>query len=177
MIFSETQLPGAFIIDLEPIEDMRGSFARAWSESEWAAQGLETRIAQCNVSYNSRKGTLRGMHFQRSPHDEVKLVRCTRGALYDVIVDLRPDSPTCQKWIGAELDEDNRRMVYVPKGFAHGFQTLTNDTEIFYMVSENHTPGSAGGVRWNDPAFNIVWPLGEPTVISDKDRRWPDFTG
>ena len=175
MIFTETELSGAYVIDLEPIEDPRGFFARAWSEQELAERGLETRVAQCNVSLNDRKGTVRGMHFQRPPHEEVKLVRCTRGALHDVIVDLRPDSPTLRHWIAVELSERNRRALYVPRGFAHGFQTLADDTEVFYMVSEPYAPESAGGVRWDDPAFGIVWPLGDPAEISEKDRSWPDY--
>ena len=177
MIFAETELPGAYVIDLEPIEDSRGFFARAWSDQELAELGLETRIAQCNVSLTQRKGTIRGMHFQLPPHEEVKLVRCTRGTLYDVIVDLRPDSSTFKRWFGAELSEDNRRTLYVPRGFAHGFQTLADETEIFYMISEPYSPDAAGGVRWDDPAFGIIWPLGDPSEISDKDRGWPDFTG
>jgi len=177
MIFAETELPGAYVIDLEPIEDSRGFFARAWSDQELAEHGLETRIAQCNVSLTQRKGTIRGMHFQLPPHEEVKLVRCTRGALYDVIVDLRQDSSTFKRWFGVELSEDNRRTLYVPRGFAHGFQTLADETEIFYMISEPYSPDAANGVRWDDPAFGIIWPLGDPTVISDKDRGWPGFTG
>jgi dTDP-4-dehydrorhamnose 3,5-epimerase len=177
MIFTETELPGAYVIDLEPIEDARGFFARAWCEREFAEHGLETRVAQCNLSSNSHKGTLRGMHFQVAPHDEVKVIRCIRGALYDVIVDLRADSPGFRRWVGVELTQDNRRMLYVPRGFAHGFQTLVDDTETFYMVSDFYTPGAEGGVRWDDPAFGIAWPLGPPTVISDKDASWPAFTG
>jgi dTDP-4-dehydrorhamnose 3,5-epimerase len=177
MIFTETELPGAYVIDLEPIEDSRGFFARAWSDQEFTERGLETRIAQCSVSHNKRKGTLRGMHFQRSPYEEVKLVRCARGAMYDVIVDLRPDSRTFEKWIGAELTQNNMRLLYVPRGFAHGFQTLADETEVFYMISEPYAPEAAGGVRWDDPAFGIVWPFDRPTEISDKDRNWPDFTG
>jgi dTDP-4-dehydrorhamnose 3,5-epimerase len=177
MIYTETELPGAYVIDLEPIKDPRGFFARAWSVDELAKQGLETRIAECNASLTKRKGTIRGMHFQRPPHEEVKFVRCTRGRLYDVIVDLRPDSVAFRRWIGVELSQDNRRALYIPRGFAHGFQTLADDTEVFYMISELHAPASASGVRWDDPAFGIVWPLGDPTEISDKDRSWPDYTG
>jgi dTDP-4-dehydrorhamnose 3,5-epimerase len=177
MIFSETALLGAYLIDLERIEDSRGFFARSWDELEFAQHDLETRIAQCNTSYNERKGTLRGMHFQRAPHEEVKLIRCLRGALYDVIIDLRADSPTFKRWIGVELSGDNRRMLYVPRGFGHGFQTLADDTETFYMVSDFYTPGAESGVRWDDPAFGIEWPLGEPTEISEKDASWPGFTG
>jgi dTDP-4-dehydrorhamnose 3,5-epimerase len=175
MIFSETELPGAYVIDLEPIEDERGFFARSWCEREFSKHGLSTKIAQANISFNKRKGTLRGMHFQKPPHAEVKLVRCTRGAIYDVIIDLRPDSPARSRWIGVELTAENRRMLYVPKLFAHGFQTLADDTEIFYLVSDFYAPEAEGGVRWDDPAFGIDWPLGEPTDISDKDRGWLDF--
>ena len=176
MNFTQTDLPGAYAIDIEPIDDARGFFARAWCARELDEQGLEARVSQCNVSYNKRKGTLRGMHFQVAPHEEVKLIRCTRGALYDVIIDLRTDSPTYQKWVGFELNEDNRRMLYVPRGFAHGYQTLVDDTESFYMVSEFYTSGAESGVRWNDPAFAIRWPLAEPTAISSKDASWPNFT-
>lgn len=177
MIFSDTRLSGAYVIDLEKIEDDRGFFARAWCERELAERGLETRIAQCNVSFNIQKATLRGMHFQGPPHEEVKLIRCIRGALFDVIIDLRPDSSTFRRWAGFELSASNRSMLYVPRGFAHGFQTLEEDTETFYMVSEFYDPAAEGGVRWDDPAFGIEWPLGSPTEISDKDASWPDFTG
>jgi dTDP-4-dehydrorhamnose 3,5-epimerase len=175
MKLTETDLHGAYVVDLEPIEDARGFFARAWSETDFADRGLESHIAQCNVSFNRRSGTIRGMHLQRPPHEEVKTIRCVRGSLFDVIVDLRPASPTFRQWIGVELSAENRRMLYVPRGFAHGFQTLEDDTETFYMVSEPYAPQAESGVRWNDPAFGIVWPLGEPTEISDKDRSWPDF--
>jgi len=177
MIFSETKLSGAYVIDLAKIEDNRGFFARAWCERELAERHLETRIAQCNISFNRHKATVRGMHFQRAPHEEVKLIRCIRGALFDVIIDLRPDSTTFSRWAGFELSASNRRMLYVPRGFAHGFQTLEDDTETFYMVSEFYTPAAEAGVRWDDPAFGIEWPLGSPTEISDKDASWPDFTG
>jgi dTDP-4-dehydrorhamnose 3,5-epimerase len=177
MRFTPTDLQDAYIIDLEPIEDARGFFARAWDERELAEHGLETRIAQCNVSFNSRKGTLRGMHRQDPPHEEVKLIRCVRGSLFDVIIDLRPQSPSYKQWTGVELSSSNRRMLYVPRGFAHGFQTLENDTETFYMVSEFYVAGAEAGIRWNDPAFGIKWPLGEPVEISEKDRNWPDFPG
>jgi dTDP-4-dehydrorhamnose 3,5-epimerase len=177
MIFSETALPGAYVIDLERIEDERGFFARAWCERELTEHGLETRIAQSNVSFNKHKGTLRGMHFQRPPHQETKLIRCIRGGLFDVIIDLRPDSTGYKRWMGVELTADNRRMLYVPRGFAHGFQTLEDDTETFYMVSEFYTPEAEGGVRWDDPAFAVEWPLGPPTEISQKDQQWPDFRG
>lgn len=176
MLFTPTDVRDAYIIDLEPIEDARGFFARAWDEIELAEHGLETRIAQCNVSFNRRAGTVRGLHFQRAPADEVKLIRCTSGALCDVIVDLRPESSTFTRWAGFELTAQNKRMLYVPRGFAHGFQTLVDGTEAFYMASEFYTPSAEGGVRWNDPAFGIEWPL-EPTEISDKDASWPDFEG
>lgn len=173
MQLTETGLPGAYVIDLEPVEDARGFFARAWSARELSSVGLESRIDECNLSFNGRRGTLRGMHFQRPPHAEVKLIRCIKGALYDVIVDLRTDSPTFRQWAGFELDEENRRMLYVPRGF----QTLIDGTEVFYMISDVHVAEAASGVRWNDPSFGIDWPMAEPTVISDKDRSWPDFTG
>ena len=175
MILTETALPGSFVIDLEPIEDPRGFCARAWDQKELAERSLDNRIAQCNISYSKRRGTLRGMHFQRPPHDEVKLIRCIQGALYDVIIDLRPSSPTYKRWLGVELSTKNRRALYVPRGFGHGFQTLEDDTEAFYMVSDFYAPDAEGGVRWNDPAFEIDWPLGAPTEISEKDATWPDF--
>ena len=175
MIFVGTELAGACIVDLDPIEDERGFFARAWCQRELAEQGLETRIAQCNISFSSRRGTLRGMHFQREPFEEVKMIKCIAGALYDVIIDLRPDSPSYKSWVGVELSAANRRALYVPKGFAHGFQTLRDYVEVFYMVSEFYTPEAEAGVRWDDPAFGIEWPMTPPTQISDKDRGWPDF--
>lgn len=177
MIFSETNLRGAYVIDLEKIEDERGFFARAWCAREFSEHGLEARIAQCNTSSNKRKGTTRGMHLQRPPHEEVKMIRCIRGALYDVIIDLRANSPTYKRWLGVELTQENRKMLYVPAGFAHGFQTMSDDTEAFYMVSEFYTPGAEAGVRWNDHAFGMEWPLGSPTEISEKDASWPDFEG
>jgi dTDP-4-dehydrorhamnose 3,5-epimerase len=176
MIITETELPGAYVIDLEPIGDHRGFFARVWSEEEFTARGLEARIAQCSVSFNERRGTLRGMHFQRAPYEEVKIVRCTGGALFDVVVDLRPRSPSFSRWVGVELTAGNRRALYVPRGFAHGFQTLTEDTEVFYMISTPYSSEASDGVRWDDPTFGIVWPL-DPTEISDRDLRWPDFKG
>ncbi|HIP52511.1 MAG TPA: dTDP-4-dehydrorhamnose 3,5-epimerase [Chromatiales bacterium] len=174
MKFTETKLPGAFIIDIEKRRDDRGFFARGWCQKEYEAQGLTARIAQANISYSKRKGTLRGMHYQLAPHEEAKVVRCTRGALYDVIVDLRKDSPTFRQWVGVELTQENHRMLYVPEGFAHGFITLQDDTEAYYLVSEFYTPGAEQGVRYNDPAFGIEWPE-EPAVMTDKDRSWPDF--
>ena len=172
MIFTETKLPGAFLIELDKFEDERGFFARSWSEREFAAQGLDSRVAECNVSFNRRKATLRGMHYQRPPHGQTKLVRCTRGAIFDVIIDLRPASSTFKQWISAELSADNHLALYVPKDFAHGFQTLTDDSEILYQMSDPFVPESGAGVRWDDPAFGIVWPL-PPSVISEKDQKLP----
>ena len=175
MIFHETELPGAYVIDIEPREDERGFFARAWCANEFAEHGLSTELVQCNLSYNHRRGTVRGMHFQLAPHAEVKLVRCTRGSIYDVIVDLRPDSPSYTRWIGVELTAENRRMIYVPKGFAHGYQTLEDGTETFYQVSSFYAPGAEGGLRWDDPAIGIEWPHADERVVSEKDSSWPAF--
>jgi dTDP-4-dehydrorhamnose 3,5-epimerase len=177
MIFSETELRGAYVVDIEPREDERGFFARAWCANEFAERGLSTRVVQVNASFNRRQGTLRGMHYQAAPHAEVKLVRCTRGAIFDVVVDLRPESPTYKRWTGVELTADNRRAFYVPEGFAHGYQTLVPDTETFYQVSEFYAPGAERGVRWNDPAFGIEWPEPENAFVSEKDAAWPDFQG
>jgi len=175
MIFKETRLKGAFIIELEQLKDERGFFARAWCQKEFEAHGLTPRLVQCNISFNKRRGTLRGMHYQAAPYEEAKLVRCTRGAVYDVIIDLRPDSPTYKQWIGVELTADNRRMLYVPEGFAHGYQTLTDNAEVFYQVSQFYSPESERGVRWNDPAFGIEWPEADVRIISAKDQSWPDY--
>jgi dTDP-4-dehydrorhamnose 3,5-epimerase len=175
MIFHESELHGAYIIELDRIEDARGFFARAWSEEEFASHGLETRIAHCNISFNVHTGTLRGLHYQTAPHEETKLIRCTRGSLFDVIIDLRSDSTTYMRWTSTKLSADNRRMFYVPRGFAHGFQTLQDRTEVFYMASEVHVSDSERGVRWNDSSFGIDWPIQEPSVISDKDASWPDY--
>ncbi|GAB4184631.1 MAG: dTDP-4-dehydrorhamnose 3,5-epimerase [Roseiflexaceae bacterium] len=176
MIFTPTELPGAYILDLEKRGDSRGFFARTWCQNELSAHGLNVNVVQANMSFSKTKGTLRGMHFQRAPHAETKLVRCTMGAIYDVIVDLRPDSPTFKRWIGVELSAQNHRMLYIPEGFAHGFQTLSDDVEVTYQVTAFYTPGAEGGVRYNDPAFGIEWPL-DVSEISDKDRAWADFGG
>lgn len=176
MRFIETELPGAYIVDLERREDERGFFARTWCQREFEARGLVAQIAQANMSYNHTGGTIRGMHYQHAPHAETKLVRAVRGAIYDVIIDLRPESPTYKGWIGVELTADNRRALFVPEGFAHGFQTLADDTEVIYQVSAFYAPGAEGGLRYNDPAFAISWPL-PATVISAKDAGWPDFAG
>jgi dTDP-4-dehydrorhamnose 3,5-epimerase len=176
MIFTETGLEGAFIVDIERREDERGFFARSWCAEEFGARGLNPRVVQCSVSFNARKGTLRGMHYQAKPHEEAKLVRCTMGSLCDVIVDLRPRSRTYAGHLTAVLTAENRRMLYVPEGFAHGFITLDDATEVLYQISEAYAPKSQRGFRWNDPAFGIVWPA-EVRVISDRDRSYPDFKG
>jgi dTDP-4-dehydrorhamnose 3,5-epimerase len=174
VIFTETPLAGAYVIDLEKRGDDRGFFARAFCEREFGAKGLSTRFVQVNNSLSAQKGTLRGMHYQLAPKGETKLVRCIRGALHDVILDLRPGSPTFGKSFGADITAENRRMMYVPRGFAHGFVTLSDDTEAFYFVDEFYAPEQERGVRWNDPRFAIQWPV-EPVVLSDKDRAHRDF--
>jgi dTDP-4-dehydrorhamnose 3,5-epimerase len=174
MKFTQTQLEGACIIDVERLEDERGFFGRSWCAREFQEHGLNPRLAQCSISFNRRRGTLRGMHFQVAPHEEAKIVRCTQGAIYDVIIDLRLGSPTFTRWIGVELSAENRRMLYVPESFAHGFQTLTDSSEVFYQISEFYAPESARGVRWNDPRFGIRWPL-EVAAMSDKDTLYRDF--
>lgn len=176
MIFTETRLKGAFIIDLEKRQDERGFFARGWCQKEAEAHGLVKEMVQANVSYNVSKGTLRGMHYQVTPHQEVKLVRCVRGGIYDVIVDLRPMSHTFREWIGVELSQDNGRMLYVPEDFAHGFQTLEDESEVNYLVSQYYTPDAERGLRFDDPAFNIDWPECSGRIISPKDQGWPDFS-
>lgn len=175
MIFRETAVAGAFVIELEPRGDERGFFARAFCRHEFEEHGLNPAVVQCNVSISAAEGTLRGMHFQLPPHEEAKLVRCTRGALWDVALDLRPDSPTYRRWSGVELTADNRRMLYVPEGCAHGFQTLVPDTEAFYQVSAAYAPDAERGVRWDDPAFAIEWPSTARRVLSPKDATWPDY--
>jgi dTDP-4-dehydrorhamnose 3,5-epimerase len=172
MIFVETKLKGAFTVEPELIRDGRGFFARTWTPEEFEARGLNPRLAQCSISYNERRGTLRGMHYQAKPHEEAKLVRCTRGALYDVAVDLREGSPTYLRWAAVELTEHNRIMLYIPEGFAHGYQTLTDGAEVFYMISEAYHPESARGLRWDDPALGIEWPL-PVSVMSERDREFP----
>jgi len=174
MIFHPTPLPGAYLIDLEKRGDDRGFFARAFCEREFGAQELVTRFVQVNNSSSADRGTLRGMHYQLSPKAETKVVRCIKGSLFDVILDLRADSPTFGQSFGAELSAENRRMMYVPKGFAHGFVTLADDTEAFYFVDEFYAPETERGVRWDDPRFAITWPM-VPVVLSDKDKSWRDF--
>ena len=175
MVFRETPLTGAFLIELEKRADERGFFARTWCRREFEEKGLDTRIAQCSTSFNERRGTLRGLHYQAPPHAEVKLVRCTRGALYDVIVDIRPESPTYLAWFGAELTAENGRMLYIPEGVAHGFQTLADGTEVFYQISKDYAPDAARGLRWDDPALGIDWPQASERILSEKDRSWPDL--
>lgn len=177
MKFVPLKLAGAYLIELEPHPDQRGSFARTWCRDEFAAHGLSTVIAQCSTSQNRRAGTLRGLHFQRAPHTESKLVRCTHGTIYDVIVDLRLESATHGAWFAAELSAEHGNALYVPAGFAHGFQTLTDDAEVFYMISTPYAPDAAAGVRWNDPAFAIDWPEVAERTISERDRGWPDYDG
>lgn len=174
MIFTSTQLKDAFIIDLEQRQDNRGFFARTFCAQEFAAHGLKPTVAQANLSFNYKKGTLRGMHYQTAPATETKLVRCTQGAIYDVIIDLRPDSPTYLLHIGVELTADNQRALYVPEMFAHGYQALTDETEVLYQVGEFYTPGYECGLRYDDPTFGINWPL-SVNEISQKDTAWPLF--
>lgn len=174
MIFTETKLKGAYIIDIEKREDDRGFFARSWCKNEFQDHGLNPSLVQCNVSFNHKRGTLRGMHYQVLRYAEVKLLRCTRGAIYDVVIDLRPQSPTFSQWLAVDLTAENHRMLYVPEGFAHGFQALADGTEITYQVSQFYTPKAEQGVRYNDPAFAIRWPIAAP-VVSKKDRKWPDY--
>ena len=175
MIFRETELKGAFVIEMEPIQDNRGFFARAWCQKEFEAHDLISCFVQNNLTFTPKRGTLRGLHCQVAPHEEVKLVRCTRGATYDVIVDLRPESPTYKRWLGTELTADNHRMVYISAGFAHGYQILTDNTEVLYQVGQFYAPAYERGIRWDDPAFGIDWPINPPSVLSNKDRSWPDY--
>jgi dTDP-4-dehydrorhamnose 3,5-epimerase len=174
MIFRQTDLAGVIEVEMEPRRDERGFFARSWCEREFRENGLNPKLVQCSISFNERKGTLRGMHYQTPPYPEAKLVRCTKGALYDVALDLRPDSPSYLRSTGAELTAANHRALYIPEGCAHGFLTLEENTEALYQMSESYHPETARGVRWNDPAFGIVWP-GVVEMISERDRSFPDF--
>jgi dTDP-4-dehydrorhamnose 3,5-epimerase len=174
MKFHATELADAFVVELEKRGDERGFFARLYCEREFGAAGISARFVQINNSLSAQRGTLRGLHYQLAPAAEAKLVRCIRGALYDAIVDLRPDSPSFLRWFGAELSAENRRMMYVPRGFAHGMLSLQDDTEVFYLASDFYSPQDERGVRWNDPRFAIRWPL-EPVEVSPKDRQWPDY--
>jgi len=174
MRFIKTAVAGAYIIELEPHSDERGLFARTWCEREFADHGISMTIRQSSISVNRRRGTMRGMHYQVAPHAEQRVVRCTSGAIYDVIVDLRPDSKSYREWVSVEMSKDNRKMVYVPEGCAHGFVTLVDDVEVFYQMSASYSPDHARGVRWNDPAFSIEWPI-EVAVVSERDNNHPDF--
>jgi dTDP-4-dehydrorhamnose 3,5-epimerase len=175
MIFTETKLKGAFILEPEKLKDERGFFARSWCQREFEAHGLNPRLLQCSISFSENKATIRGMHYQLAPYEEAKLVRCTSGSIYDAIIDLRPKSPTFKQYFGLALTAYNHTMLYVPEGFAHGFLTLEDNTEVFYQISEFYYPEHARGVRWNDPAFGIEWPL-IPSTMSYRDRNCPDFT-
>ena len=175
MIFTETKLKGAYVIDLERVTDERGFFARSWCAKEFSSHGLSPAIVQANVGHSTKKGTIRGMHFQIAPSAEVKVVHCSRGSLYDVIIDLRDGSPTRGQWVGAELTADNGRMLYVPEGFAHGYQTLEDETDLVYQTSQFYAREAAKGVRYNDPAFAIAWPL-PVSVVSSGDTNWPDYS-
>jgi dTDP-4-dehydrorhamnose 3,5-epimerase len=177
MIFRETILKGAFLIDLEPLEDERGFFARTFCIDEFQAHGLNGRLVQCSISFNKTRGTLRGMHWQMPPQAEAKLVRVTRGAVFDVIIDLRPGSPTFKQHFATELTAENRRMLYVPESCAHGYQTLEDATELFYQMSAVFAPALARGVRWNDPAFGIQWPDTERRILNERDASYPEFAG
>lgn len=176
MHFSETRLKGAYLVDIEPREDARGFFARSWCRREFEERGLSPLLVQASVSYTRHIGTLRGMHYQAAPYAEAKLVRCTRGAIYQVVIDLRPTSATYRRWVGVELRARQYRMLYIPEGLAHGFQTLEDDVEVTYQMSEFHTPEAERGVRYDDPVFAVRWPLPVRT-ISDRDRTWPDYAG
>ena len=174
MIFVETKMAGAYRVEPQQLEDGRGFFARTWCQKEFEAQGLNGRLVQCSISFSKRSGTLRGMHYQAEPHREAKLVRCIRGAIWDVIIDLRVTSATYLDHLSVTLSAENRTALYVPEGFAHGFQTLTDDTEVFYQMSEHYAPQSVRGVRWNDPAFAIRWP-GSLPIINERDNTYPDY--
>jgi dTDP-4-dehydrorhamnose 3,5-epimerase len=176
MNFTETKLGGVFVIDPERFEDYRGFVAPAFSSREFEARGMDAHVVGTNISYSLRRGTLRGLHFQAAPHGQVKLVRCTRGRVYDVAVDIRPGSPTHGQWFGVELTAENRRMIYIPGDCAHGFLTLDDDAEVFYMISSPYEPDSGRGFRWNDPAFRIEWPEAGEFIINERDRTYPDYT-
>jgi dTDP-4-dehydrorhamnose 3,5-epimerase len=175
MQFNETKIPGVFLIELEKREDQRGYFARAWCSKDFNAHGLPNFV-QTNMSLSRKRGTIRGLHYQVPPHGEAKYLRCIRGAIFDVCIDLRKDSPTYKKWLGVELSADNRKAVFIPAGLAHAYQALTDDAEVIYSASCAYTPGAERGIRFNDPAFNIEWPIRE-AIVSEKDMSWPDFAG
>ena len=175
MKFTETSVSGAYLVEPEPRGDDRGFFARLWCQDEFAAHGLTAEFVQCNDSFSARRGTLRGLHYQAAPYAEVKLVRCVRGSVFDVLVDLRPESPTYKRWFGAELTAKNRQMLYVPEGCAHGYLTLEDESEVVYPVSRPYHPEAERGIRWNDPQFGIAWPEAGSLTMSPKDERWPDY--
>jgi dTDP-4-dehydrorhamnose 3,5-epimerase len=174
MIFNKTDFKGVFIIDLEKQTDERGFFARTWDMKKFEENGLNSKLVQCNVSFNKKKGTLRGMHYQVAPYEEAKLIRCTRGKIFDAIIDLRPESNTFKQWFGIDISDENYKMLYIPEGFAHGFQTLEDNTEVFYQMSEMYMPDYARGIRYDDGMFDIKWPI-TPPIISEKDRIYPSF--
>ena len=175
MIFLETKLSGAYVIEIERIEDERGFFARTWDKDEFSNRGLDSEFVQFSMSQNKKKGTIRGMHYQAKPHEEIKLVRCTRGKIFDVIIDLRPNSKTFKEWFSIELSENNYRMLYIPNGFAHGFQTLEDNSEIIYEISQKYEPEFSKGIKWDDNTLNIKWPI-KGTIISEKDKSLPGFS-
>ncbi len=175
MRFVETPIPGAVVVELERHEDERGFFARVWDPEELSAAGLTPGLAQASLSRSTREGTLRGMHFQVAPHEEAKLVRCVRGAIFDVVLDLRPDSPTYLGWHGVRLDEENGKALHIPEGCAHGFQTLVGSSDVLYLISAPYVPEASSGVRWDDPAFGIEWPESPDRTIGERDRAWPDY--
>lgn len=175
IILKETKLKGAYVIEPEKFEDVRGFFARSFSQQEFREHGLRTEFVEAGISFNVRKHTTRGMHYQTEPHTQAKLVRCTRGAIYDVMIDLRPASPTYKQWFAQELTAENRFMLYIPENFAHGFQTLEDGSEVFYQLSDCYSPGSERGFRWDDPAFGIQWPVTEGIIINERDLGYPDF--
>lgn len=174
MLFEETKLMGAYVIRVEPIDDERGFFARFFCKEEFERMNLESTLVQSSISYNKKRYTVRGLHYQEIPHEEIKLVACRKGEIYDVIVDLRKGSPTYMQWLGIKLSSTNRKMLYIPKGFAHGFQTLEDETEVIYHMTVPYHPESAKGIRWNDPTLNINWPYSREIVISEKDKSFPD---
>jgi dTDP-4-dehydrorhamnose 3,5-epimerase len=176
MIFTESKLKDAYTIDLEKIEDHRGFFSRMWCNNEASSHGLNDQFVQINVSFNKNKGTIRGLHYQASPYHESKLFRCSAGAIYQVIIDLRPRSSTFLQWAGFTLSAENRKMLYVPEHFANGYQALTDNAEVYYLVSQFYAPGAEQGIRYNDPLFNISWPITDPVTVSDKDLSWPDYS-
>lgn len=175
MLFIETKIKGAFVIELEKYSDDRGFFSRAWCQKEFKEQGINSQFVQANIGFSKNSATIRGIHYQIAPFEEAKLVRCIRGAIFDVVLDLRPELPSFKQWVGVELSDENRKMLYVPEGCAHGYQTLVDNTEVFYQVSQVYSPGSERGIRWNDPEFDIEWPIDEDLVISEKDQNWSDF--